>query len=79
MADKGVMKLNQRYVSVSTAVEDSEQWNNGHKVSRQRVHQLMRMGDLGVCIKEETPRGAFWWIPYPIIRTEHIRRRKKSL
>lgn len=34
-------------------------------VSRQRIHQLMKTGRLGHCIREDTARGTVWYIPYP--------------
>lgn len=36
------------------------------KISRQRVHQILQEGRFEGAFKDETPRGAVWYIPYPI-------------
>lgn len=37
-------------------------------VSRQRIHQLMGIGALGLCRKVDGPRGSVWLIPHPFVR-----------
>tara|TARA_Y100001963_G_C6743920_1_gene430531 strand:- start:870 stop:1097 length:228 start_codon:yes stop_codon:yes gene_type:complete len=47
------------YVTVSDV-------SNELKISRQRVHQLLQDERFEGAFKDDTPRGAVWYIPYPL-------------
>ena len=48
-------------------------------VSRQRIHQLIKKGALGECVRVDTPIGHYWLIPFPFHRkTAQIGRPKKE-
>ena len=59
------------YGTVSDVAEHLE-------ISRQRVHVLLKSERLGNCVKEDTPRGAVWYIPKPftVIQGKDIGRPK---
>ena len=42
------------------------------KLTRQRIHQLIRSGLLGECRRAPTPRGPVWLVPYPFKRAAGI-------
>ena len=61
------------YGTVSDVAEHLE-------VSRQRVHVLLKSERLGNCVKDDTPRGAVWYIPKPfkVIQGKDIGRPKND-